>query len=103
RWVGQEFRDFDKPHFDKGKGWTYKPHDRHISLAPGGEAGFFDELLDSEKLGLCRGSGVFRKLNGTWWIMQYNLSIPIPNDLAERVVGIVKAGPPKAAEGERKH
>ncbi len=103
RWVGQEFKDFAKPHFDKGKGWTYHPHDRHIQIAPSGEAAFFDELLDNEKLGLCRGSGVLRKMDGEWWIMQYNLSIPVPNDLAERVAGLIKAGPPKAPEGERKH
>ena len=103
RWTGQEFKDFAKPYFDKGKGWTYHPHDRHIQIAPGGEAGFFDELLDNDKLGLCRGSGVLRKMQGEWWIMQYNLSIPVPNDLAERVVGLIKQGAPKAPEGERKH
>lgn len=42
-------------------------------------------------------------MDGQWWIMQYNLSIPVPNDLAERVVGLIKQGPPKAPEGERKH
>ena len=59
--------------------------------------------IDNDKLGLCRGSGVFRRMEGQWWIMQYNLSIPVPNDLAERVVGMIKQNPPKAPEGERKH
>jgi hypothetical protein len=103
RWVGQEFRDFAKPHFDKAKGWAYRSHDRHIEVAPGNEAAFFDELLDNERLGLCRGSGVLQKMEGQWWIMQYNLSIPVPNDLAERVAGLINQGPPKVPEGERKH
>lgn len=103
RWVGQEFKDFAKPHFDAGKGWAYRPHDRHIQVAPNNEAAFFDELLDNDKLGLCRGSGVLRKMEGEWWLMQYNLSIPVPNDLATRVVGLIKQGPPKVPEGERKH
>ena len=102
RWVGQEFRDYAKKRFDTGKGWTYKAHDRHITMAPDGEHGFFDELLENAKYGTCRGSGVFRKMEGRWWIMQYNLSIPIPNDLAEKVVGMIQAMP-KPAAGEGKH
>ncbi len=103
RWVGQEFRDYAKKRFDTGKGWTYRAHDRHISMAPDQQAGFFDELVTNEKYGTCRGSGVFRKLEGRWWLMQYNLSIPVPNELAERIVGIIKEGAPKAPLGEPKH
>ena len=82
RWVGPQFKDFAKPIFDKGKGWTYRPHDRHITLMPGGGA-YFDELLDNAKLGLCRGSGVLAKQGDDWKVLQYNLSIPLPNALAE--------------------
>ena len=103
RWVGMEFMQYAKKRFDTGKGWTYHPHDRHIQVAPGGEAGFFDELLENEKYGTCRGSGVIRRMEGQWWLMQYNLSIPVPNDLAERVVGLIKAGAPKEPKGEEKH
>ena len=103
RWVGNEFKEFARPHFEKGKGWKYVPRDRKVTMAPDGEHAFFDELLDNEKLGVCRGSGVMRQEKGEWFIMQYNLSIPVPNDLAERVVGLIKAGPPKTPEGERKH
>jgi hypothetical protein len=102
RWVGQEFRDYAKKRFDTGKGWTYRPHDRHITMAPDGEHGFFDELLENAKYGTCRGSGVFRKMEGTWWIMQYNLSIPVPNELAEKVVGMIREMP-KPPPGEGKH
>jgi hypothetical protein len=102
RWTGQEFRDFAKPHFDKGKGWVYQSRDRHITMAPGNEAAFFDELLDNAKLGVCRGSGVFRKMEGKWWLMQYNLSIPVPNDLAAKVVDLIKEKP-KAPETHEKH
>src|SRR5690349_18832391 len=103
RWVGNEFKDFARPHFEKGKGWKYLTRDSKVTMAPDGEHAFCDELLDNEKLGVCRGSGVLRKEKGEWMIMQYNLSIPVPNDLAERVVGLIRAGVPKAPEGERKH
>lgn len=85
RWVGKGFKDFAKPYFEKGKGWTYKARDRHISVAPDGRVAWFDELLDNAKYGECRGSGVVIRSAGAgerWLLVQYNLSIPIPNDLA---------------------
>lgn len=101
RWTGGEFREFARPHFEKGRGWTYRPHDRRITYAPGGEQAFFDELLDNDKLGLCRGSGVLGRVDGRWKVLQYNLSIPIPNDMAERVVGMI--GAPKPDPNRPKH
>jgi hypothetical protein len=103
RWVGQEFRDYAKKRFDTGKGWTYRSHDRHITMAPDGEHAFFDELLDNEKYGTCRGSGVFRKMEGKWWLMQYNLSVMVPNELAEGVTAIIKRGAPPAPKVDEKH
>jgi hypothetical protein len=47
---------------------------------------WFDELLESPHLGTCRGSGVLVAVGGSWKITQYNLSIPIPNALADAVV-----------------
>ena len=82
RWVGPAFRDFARPYFEKGTGWTYRPRDRHISLDAPGNVAWFDELLDNDKYGECRGSGILAKRDGAWWILQYNLSIPIPNDMA---------------------
>jgi len=100
RWVGEEFRDFARPHFDKGKGWSYTPRDRKVTLL--GEAAFFDELLHNEKLGTCRGSGVLRRVDGQWKILQYNLSIPVPNDLAERTVQMIRDLDVTKGEGEDK-
>ncbi len=82
RWTIEEFRAFALPYFDRESAWTYVPRDRHISPLPGGDVVFFDELLDHEKYGECRGSGVLRKIDGSWRIAQYNLSFPIPNDVA---------------------
>jgi hypothetical protein len=82
RWVGDDFKKFAKPYFEKGHGWTYHPRDRHISIAPDGRTAWFDELLDNDKLGQCRGSGVLLHDGPRWLLVQYNLSIPIPNDLA---------------------
>jgi hypothetical protein len=91
RWTVAEFRLYAHPRFAKGKGWTYRPRDRHVTLTPEGVA-YFDELLDNDKYGVCRGSGVLRKVNGTWRIAQYNLAFAVPNDAALDVVRVIRAG-----------
>ena len=86
RWTKDEFRRFAHPYFARGKAWTYKATARWISFAPDRQVAWFDELLESPHLGTCRGSGVLVAAGGSWMIMQYNLSIPIPNALADAVV-----------------
>jgi ketosteroid isomerase-like protein len=91
RWQGQAFRDFVRQYFPKGRGWTYVPTDRHIDLAPDGSWALFDELLDNEKLGQCRGSGVLLRTEGGWKIAQYNLSVPVPNAIVLDVAGQIRS------------
>jgi hypothetical protein len=83
RWTRDEFRRFAHPYFAKGKAWTYKSTARWISFSPDHRVAWFDELLENAHLGTCRGSGVLVRIGETWRIAQYNLSIPIPNDLAD--------------------
>ena len=82
RWTGAAFRAFALPYFQRGEAWTYVPLQRHVTLAPGGELAWFDELLDNEGYGTCRGSGVLVRRAGRWVLQHYDLTIPIPNDLA---------------------
>lgn len=92
RWTIEEFRAYAQKRFDTGTGWTYQAIDdkRFITVDEGGEVAWFDELLTNAKYGTCRGSGVLRKIGGQWKIAQYNLSIPIPNDLALQVVKMIR-------------
>jgi len=90
RWDLASFREFAHPYFAKGKAWTFVPHDRHVIVAPDGKVAWFDEKLDSASYGDCRGSGVVRKIGGEWKIVHYNLTIPIPNALAKRVVEMIR-------------
>lgn len=92
RWTLEEFKTYAKPHFDKGKGkggWTYRPRDRHVSLAPDGRTAWFDEMLDHDKYGTCRGTGVLIKIGPDWRVTQYHLTVPVPNELMERVVKMI--------------
>jgi ketosteroid isomerase-like protein len=86
RWSKEEFRAYAHPYFSQGKGWTFTPRDRHIYFSKGGDVAWFDERLDSASYGECRGTGVLQWRDGGWKIEQYNLTIPIPNDLAKEFV-----------------
>jgi len=94
RWDLASFRAFAHPYFAKGKAWTFTPRERHVILSPRGDVAWFDEKLDSASYGECRGSGVLRRINGEWKIAHYNLTIPIPNDLAKTVVEMIRGATP---------
>lgn len=91
RWQGQAFRDFVQPLFAAGRGWNYRSVNRHIIIANDGQTAWFDESLQNEKLGLCRGSGVLVKSGEDWKIAQYNLSVPVPNAMVYDVVKDIAA------------
>jgi predicted esterase len=92
RWNVEEFRAYARPFFSKGRGWTYKPRagTRHVDVSADGQMAWFDELLDNDKYGLCRGSGVARMISGRWRICQYHLTVPVPNELLDRVAKLIK-------------
>ena len=100
RWTVEQFKAHATPYFSKGNGWTYVPRARHVQFSPQGDVAWFDEILDNKAFGVCRGSGVLRRVGGEWRICQYHLTIPVPNGLAEQVVGIIRGakapGPPSA-------
>ena len=91
RWQGDEFRDFAATHFSAGQGWTYVPLRRDITVSATGDIAWFDELLQNEGLGTCRGSGVLVKSTNGWKIAQYNLSVPIPNAIVRDVATDIAA------------
>jgi hypothetical protein len=83
RWTVEEFRRYAHPHFAKGKAWSFRSVSRHVSFSADGSVAWFDEMLDTPNLGPSRGSGVLVREGGQWRIAQYNLSVPIPNDLMD--------------------
>jgi hypothetical protein len=91
RWTVTEFRQWAKPQFQRKSAWSFKPRDRHIDFSTDRKTAWFDEMLDTPNLGLCRGSGVLVLLGGNWKITQYNLSVPIPNALVGEVVKQISA------------
>ena len=93
RWTLPEFRAYAMPYFSQGKGWTYRPVTRTVTIAPIDCrcVAWFDEVLDNDAYGTTRGSGVLRLTDEGWKIEQYVLSFAVPNDKARAVVGVIKA------------
>lgn len=91
RWTVESFKGYAKPYFDQGRGWTYIATERHVYVSDDGQTAWFDERLANTSFGECRGSGVLVLEDGQWKIAQYNLTIPVPNDLAYDLVDMIRA------------
>lgn len=95
RWDRGAFRRFAHPHFAKGKAWAFKAVKRHVSCSADGRVAWFDETLDTPNLGPARGSGVLVRDGTDWKIVQYNLSVPIPNEIFKDVKKLIEGGAKK--------
>src|SRR5690554_417756 len=87
RWTVGDFRPWSQPHFEDGMAWDFTPTFRKIYFSENGMVAWFDEELDTPNLGPARGTGVLtRTADEEWKITHYNLTIPIPNAIADDVV-----------------
>ena len=78
-WDVTAFKAYSKPHFDKGRAWAFKAIDRNIYIdTTNASLAWFDEHLETQ-MGICRGSGILKKIEGSWKIQHYVLSIAVPN------------------------
>lgn len=100
RWAGEEYRAFVHSYFSQGKGWTYVPSGRSVEISADGRTEWFDEHLENEWYGECRGKGVLQLRDGEWKVQQYNLTIPIPNELAAEIVARIRG--PLAPDPQRR-
>ncbi len=84
RWTVEAFRQYAKPHFDRGKAWSFRATRRAVIVR--GPVAWFDEDLATPNLGPSRGSGVLqRQPDGSWKLAHYNLTLTIPNDALDAV------------------
>ncbi|HJW09854.1 MAG TPA: nuclear transport factor 2 family protein [Holophagaceae bacterium] len=89
RWSKAAFYAYAHPYFAKGKAWTFRSARRAISVSADGRMAWFDEDLETANMGPCRGSGVLAKRHGRWLIVQYNLSVPIPNERMKEILALL--------------
>lgn len=88
-WTKKEFEAYSKPHFDKGKAWSFKALERNLYISNAKDFAWFDENLNTNR-GTFRGSGVLEKKGNEWKIKHYVLSVPIPNDNLREVVKVTR-------------
>lgn len=85
-WNKVQFGKFAGPYFAKGKAWDFKKISRNMHYEAEKNLVWFDEML-ATWMGPCRGSG-FLNVNkdGSFSIMQYVLSVTVPNDKIQAVI-----------------
>lgn len=82
-WPRPEFERYTRQRFSGGTGWTYVPTERFVHVRD--DVAWFEERVVNARYGETRGTGVLIFDAGRWQIAQYNLTLPIPNDLFDQV------------------
>lgn len=85
RWTKSTFSDFCKPYFERKSTWDFKTNWRNWYFSEDQSIAWFEESLGTQ-MEECRGSGVLKKVNGTWKIAHYNLSVVIENDKMKKFI-----------------
>lgn len=88
-WSREQFRAWAKRFFDKGSAWSFKATRRNVYMSADKKFIWFDELLDTQ-MGVCQASGVIRKTGKGFEIEHYQLSIAVPNPVADKVTKTIK-------------
>jgi hypothetical protein len=89
-WRKDAFYEWGKGYFEKGEAWDFTAIDRNIYFSDGGQLAWFDELLETTNLGICRGSGVLKMTQAGWKIEHYVLSVTSPNETVNKVTELNK-------------
>jgi len=98
-WQRDAFRAWGRTYFEgKKAAWVFHATRRNVHVSDDGKLVWFDELLDTENMGHCMASGVLRKTAGGFEILHYQLSIAVPNEIADQVTGLIKAAEARAAD-----
>jgi hypothetical protein len=90
RWSKNEFSEFSKPYFDKGKAWSFTAKERTLRFNKQKTIAWFDEVLDTW-MGDCRSTGVLSLNNAEWKLDHYQLSVTIDNELMPQFLEITKS------------
>ncbi|MBI9035283.1 MAG: nuclear transport factor 2 family protein [Bacteroidales bacterium] len=88
-WTKEEFINFSKPFFDRGKAWDFKSSHRNIYFTKENSMAWFDELLETW-MGPCRASGVMTKTDFGWKIIHYQLSVTVPNEKMNSFLTVIQ-------------
>ena len=88
-WNRDQFKAWAKRFFERKSAWAFKATKRNVYMSEDQKFIWFDELLDTQ-MGVCQASGVIRKTGKGFKIQHYQLSIAVPNDVADKVTKTIK-------------
>ncbi len=88
-WNREQFKAWSKRFFDRKSAWSFKATKRNVYHSADKKFIWFDELLDTQ-MGVCQASGVIRKTDKGFEIEHYQLSIAVPNEVADQVTKVIK-------------
>ncbi len=88
-WSREEFKTWARPHFDRKQAWAFTVIKRNVYFSEDKKFFWFDELLDT-KMGVCQASGVIRQTAQGLKIEHYQLSIAVPNEIANKITRTIK-------------
>lgn len=94
-WNRDQFKAWAQRAFARKSAWSFKAVKRNVYLSADKKFIWFDELLDTQ-MGPCQASGVMRKTDKGFEIEHYQLSIAVPNEVADKVTKLVKDAEAKA-------
>ncbi|MFL6658532.1 MAG: nuclear transport factor 2 family protein [Massilia sp.] len=88
-WNRDQFKAWAQRFFERKSAWSFKAVKRNVYMSADKKFIWFDELLDTQ-MGPCQASGVIRKTDKGFEIEHYQLSIAVPNEVADKVTKLVK-------------
>lgn len=88
-WNRDQFKAWAQRAFARKSAWSFKAIKRNVYMSADKKFIWFDELLDTQ-MGPCQASGVIRKTDKGFEIEHYQLSIAVPNEVADKVTRLVK-------------
>ena len=98
-WNREQFKAWARKIFERKSAWSFKAVKRNVYMSPDKKFIWFDELLDTQ-MGPCQASGVIRKTARGFEIEHYQLSIAIPNAVADKVTKLVKEAETRKPEAK---
>lgn len=91
-WRRDAFLAWGRKFFEgRSKAWAYHATRRNVYVSDDGGTVWFDELLDNDKAARFMASGVLRKTAAGFLVEHYQLSIAVPNAVADQVIEAAKS------------
>jgi hypothetical protein len=88
-WTKQEFLEWSRSYFEKGKAWSFETIERNTFFADDEDLVWFSEKLNTS-MGVCHATGIAEHSIEGWKIKYYQLSVTVPNELLKDFIKLKK-------------